>query len=155
MTTREVCHCGHDKTTHYQEQGRGPFGACLARGCDDCRCYASDVKPKPAYDVPLKMSSRSWIDLIDLSPAIPTPTPTPPYGFGYGGNMPTPAPAPAVPQYPPVAPYFVTGDHVVVMCGMYRGVKGYVTSIVAPGVYDVALDSGGRVRYRDTEIDFV
>jgi hypothetical protein len=45
----EICHCGHDRATHYRDLTVLPHvtAACLARGCD-CPAYLNEREPRPA-----------------------------------------------------------------------------------------------------------
>jgi hypothetical protein len=53
MSLREVCHCGHDKATHYPDEQSvvngirvNVLGACLGMRCD-CGFYLNENEPKP------------------------------------------------------------------------------------------------------------
>jgi|SRR5580700_5261654 hypothetical protein len=45
---RTICHCGHDRDTHYVDQSCQPSArvSCLAGGCD-CTKYVNESEPKP------------------------------------------------------------------------------------------------------------
>ena len=88
----EVCWCGHDKATHFEQRH-----TCLGMHCDDCRMYIHrddpdrperTKKPEPRYAI--------WEDDVDVPP---TPIPTPP-APGYG-----PAPFGPAPFKTPVVPH--------------------------------------------------
>jgi hypothetical protein len=54
MSLAEICHCGHDKATHFEEKH-----TCLGMRCD-CEefVHRDDPKPKPLY--PRFNTPRWW-----------------------------------------------------------------------------------------------
>ncbi len=48
----EVCHCGHDKTTHFEARG-----SCLGVHCNDCQIYVHRDDPdRPERAKPTKVT---------------------------------------------------------------------------------------------------
>ena len=59
-TLREMCRCGHHKSTHHHETG-----ACLGVHCDECFEYDDDSKPAVAKAPPAPPSTAPSLDVDD------------------------------------------------------------------------------------------
>jgi len=59
-----VCHCGHEKSTHWEEQH-----TCLAMLCD-CEAFADRDDPKPTKAAPPRLTPPP---AHDTDPGIATP----------------------------------------------------------------------------------
>lgn len=86
---RHICHCGHDRATHYKD--RDGVHGCLAQGCDECKKFI-DEKPKPVK-VKVRPAHASHCQCLACREAtvlpaprvdtIPMPSSVPPYPYGY------------------------------------------------------------------------
>lgn len=59
----EICHCGHDKATHFVHEGK--YATCLGMGCDpECRLFIdrdqTDRPERTQKVTPFLPPSDSW-----------------------------------------------------------------------------------------------
>lgn len=59
--SREMCHCGHTKSSHYLDLtvSKPVLCSCLATGCD-CRSYADEDGPKPLAKIVRPKDHPVW-----------------------------------------------------------------------------------------------
>ncbi len=65
MSFATICHCGHDKATHFQEEH-----TCLGMRCD-CQVYADRDVPKPVPKHVIKVTDIDLVDDFDPCPDTP------------------------------------------------------------------------------------
>ncbi len=71
----EVCHCSHDRDSHFERRD-----TCLGRGCD-CRLYVHRDDPDKAERHPKPAPKAPSTDPLDDDGAFPTPAyPWGPFG---------------------------------------------------------------------------
>lgn len=61
MSLREICKCGHDKTTHHE----GKFN-CLGMYCNDCKTYRDQNEKTPSTIPPPPDSEPEWADALNI-----------------------------------------------------------------------------------------
>jgi hypothetical protein len=60
--SREVCHCGHAKSTHHEGEAN-----CLGMGCDDCPRYRDEDLPDTLRKAPVRRDHTYWCRCYDCS----------------------------------------------------------------------------------------